>query len=338
MSRITRTGARPLSLVASAALAVGLVSAAPALSAPASAAPSVGSASIVNGTLVVTGTNGPDVIALSADATTAQIVFDNDVANAQHFALTDFTSISASLGDGDDQFTEASGALANKPVTVDGGNGSDSIHTGDAIDTILGGNGDDNVDAGRGNDTVALGNGSDFFVWTPGEGSDTVDGGNGQGDTMEFDGNDGSEIMSLSANGPNAVFLRNLGTIRMDLASIETFDLKAFGGNDAITVNNLQGTSIQDAHIDLSAAGGGADHTGDVVTVNGTNQADHVGVTAQDGRVDVTGLQGNTQITGSDAALDHLQVKTLDGNDTVDVAPAVATLIAVDVDLGLGQL
>ena len=340
MYNFKRIGARPLSLAATAALAVGLVSAAPALTASASAAGPVGSASVVNGTLVVTGTNGPDVVALSADATTAQVMFDNDTANALHFPLTDFTAISVSLGNGDDQFTEAPAVLANKALTVDGGNGNDDIHTGDGTDAIFGGNGDDRVDAGRGNDRVALGKGDDFFVWTPGEGSDAVDGGDGQADVMDFVGAAANEIMSLSANGPNAVFLRTVGaaTVRMDMSGIETLDVEALGGTDAITVNNLQGTSIRDANIDLSAAGGGSDRAADVVTVNGTDQPDHVNVSTQIGQIDVTGLQAATHITGSDAALDHLQVNTLDGNDTVNVPFDISTLIGFAADLGPGQL
>ena len=71
--------------------------------------------------------------------------------------------------------------------------------------------------------------------------------------------------------------------------------------------------------------------------MNGTNQADHVDVTALDGQIEVAGLQGDTQIAGGET-LDHLQVNTLDGNDNANVDPNVATIIGVAVDLGLGQL
>jgi Ca2+-binding RTX toxin-like protein len=330
--------ARPFGLVALAALAVGLTATGPALVAPAGATPNAGSATIANNTLVITGSNGPDVVMLSADAAQAQVAFGNDPANTFHFNLADFDNISVSLGNGDDQFTEAPGVLTDKPLTVDGGNGNDTIKTGDGNDTIFGGNGDDQVDAGRGNDTVSLGNGNDSFVWTPGEGSDTVDGGNGNSDVMQFVGADASETMSLSANGSAAVFLRNVGTIRMDLSNIEVFDLKALGGVDNVTVNDLSGTSIREANIDLSAANGAPDQAADVVTVNGTDQADRVNVNTTRGQVDVAGLAAQTHITGSDEALDHLQVKTLDGNDRVNVDPNVGTLIGVAVDLGPGQL
>jgi RTX calcium-binding nonapeptide repeat (4 copies) len=336
MHKLNLGRARPLGLVAAAALAVGLTSTA-TLVAPAGAAPNAGSATIANHTLVITGSNGPDAVTLSADATQAQVAFANDPANTSHFNLSDFNAISVSLGNGDDQFTEAPAVLANKPLTVDGGNGNDTIKTGDGNDTIFGGNGDDHVDAGKGNDTVSLGNGNDSFVWTPGEGSDAVDGGNGNSDVMQFVGADGNEIMSLSANGSAAVFLRNVANIRMDLSNIELFDLQTLGGIDNVTVNDLSGTSIRQTNIDLSATNGAPDQAADVLTVNGTNQADRVNVSAAGGQVDVAGLAAETHITGSET-LDHLQVNTHDGNDRVNVDPNVATLIGVAVDLGPGQL
>ena len=337
MRSIRSLGAGPLGLAAAAALALGLTSAGPALIAPAAAAENTGSAFIADNTLTITGTNRADIVTLNADATQARVTFAGDP-SVHQFNLGDFTAISVSLGNGDDQFTEQAAVLANKTLTVNGDNGNDTITTGDGNDTVNGGNGDDTVDAGRGNDSVFLGNGKDFFVWNPGEGSDAVDGGNGNEDVMQFNGANAAEIMSLSANGSQAVFLRDVAGIRMDLNDIEIFNLKALGAADNITVNDLEGTSIRQANLDLSGAASGGDQAADVVTVKGTNQADRVNVTAQGGVVDVSGLQADTQITGGEPTLDHLQVDTLDGNDRVNVDPDVSTVIGVAVDLGLGQL
>jgi Ca2+-binding RTX toxin-like protein len=134
-----------------------------------SAAENAGTASLANRTLTITGTNGPDAVTLDADATTAQVGFGDNAADVHFFNLADFDAISASLGNSDDYFSERSAVLANKVLTVDGGNANDTITTGEGKDTIFGGNGDDTVDAGRGNDNVILGNGNDFFVWNPGE-------------------------------------------------------------------------------------------------------------------------------------------------------------------------
>jgi hypothetical protein len=267
----------------------------------------------------------------------ATVVFGNDLANAQHFNVADFAAISVSLGNGDDQFTEQPGVLTTKTLTVAGENGNDTIQSGDGIDTVLGGNGDDRVDAGRGNDRVFLGNGKDFFVWNPGQGSDAVDGGNGNEDVMQFNGANVNETMSLSANGSRALFRRDVAGIQMDMNDIETFNLAALGGADAITVDDLEGTSVRQANIDLSGSAGGGDQAADVVTVKGTNQTDRVDVSAPNGQVAVAGLQADTVISGAETR-DHLQVDTLDGNDRVNVAPDVAAIIGVAVDLGLGQL
>jgi hypothetical protein len=333
MQKFKSVGARPLGATA-AALAIGLASAA-SFAGPAAATPKTGSASVSNRTLQVTGTNGDDAVALQSDGTSALVSF-GDPANVQRFNLTDFDNIRVSLGNGDDQFTEQQGVLSTKATTVDGGNGNDTIQTGDGADTIFGGNGDDHVDAGRGNDTVILGNGDDSFVWNPGEGSDFVDGGNGNADVMQFNGSNANEIMSLSANGSQAVFLRDVAAIRMDMNNLEIFNLKALGGADNITVGNLQGTGVKHANLDLSGSNGGTDGLADAVTVDGTDRADRVNVTAANGQVDIAGFPAETTITGSDT-LDHLQVNTLGGNDKVTVDPTVPTLIGVGVDLGSGQ-
>jgi hypothetical protein len=327
---------RPLGVAAVAALAIGFTSVGPAVTSPAAAAVNTGSAFIAGNTLNIVGSNGPDAVTLSADATTATVTFGADAVNVRRFALTDFSAISVSLGNGDDQFTEPPGVLTDKALTVDGENGNDTITTGDGNDVVLGGNGDDRVDAGRGTDSVSLGNGDDFFVWNPGEGSDSVEGGNGDSDVMQFNGANINENMSLSANGSRAVFLRNIAGIQMDMNDIEVFNLRALGGVDNVTVNDLTGTSIRQANIDLSNASGGGDGAADVVTVSGTDRADHVNVTAPGERIDVAGLPVDTQITGGET-IDHLQVNALDGNDRVDVDPAVAGVIGVAVDLGAGQ-
>jgi hypothetical protein len=337
MRNLKSLRARPLGVAAVAALAIGFTSVGPAFTSPAAAAENTGSAFITGTTLTIVGSNGPDVVTLGADAAGASVTFGADPANVQHFALADFSAISVSLGNGDDQFTEQSGVLADKALTVDGENGNDTITTGDGNDVVVGGNGDDHVDAGRGSDNVSLGNGNDFFVWNPGEGSDSVDGGNGNGDVMQFNGANVNEKMSLSANGSRAAFDRNVAGIHMDMNDIEVFNLRALGGVDDVTVGDLTGTSIRQANIDLAGGNGGGDAAADVVTVDGTDQADHVNVTTSGGVVDVAGLPADTQITGGETT-DHLQVNALDGNDRVDVDPAASAVLNVAVDLGLGQL
>jgi hypothetical protein len=141
--------------------------------------------------------------------------------------------------------------------------------------------------------------------------------------------------MSLSANEGRAVFLRDIGAIRMDMDSVENLDLATLGGADTVTVDNLDGTDLGHADIDLSSQGAG-DPQVDSVTVNGTNQADNVKVDAHNGAVDVVGLRAKTHITGSEPT-DQLTISSLGGNDKVDVSDATKALIGVVIDLGTGQ-
>jgi len=212
-----------------------------------------------------------------------------------------------------------------------GGSGNDTINAGAGDDVIEAGSGDDVVTGGVGHDTAFLGSGNDSFVWNPGEGSDFVSGDSGH-DTLVFNGASVAEQMSLSGNGPRSVFLRQPGNVRMDLDGIQELDLTPLGGADTITVNDMSGTDMTKANIDLSVAGTG-DNAKDSVTVNGTDNSDHVHVEAERGRVDVEGLQAETRITGSEPT-DHLQVNTLGGRDKIRVDDGVSNLIGVDTDLG----
>ena len=262
--------------------------------------------------------------------------------------------MSVSLGNGDDAFSTATGgsAATDLPLDIAGGNGRDTVAGGANSDFIFGDNGDDRLLGGagvdvlfgdRGNDfvngqvgadTELLGSGDDTAAWLPGEGSDIVIGGSGA-DTLAFTGAGGDEVMSLSANGRGAVFLRSPGAIRMDLDGVERLAVTTLGGVDAVTVNDLSGTDLVEASIDLSVGGVG-DLEDDTVTVNGTDGADSIAVDSRVGGVVVSGLQPGTVITGNEPT-DRLNVNAGNGTDQVAVSDEVKALIAVLVDLGTGQ-
>ncbi len=359
--------ARPLGLAAGATLALGFAMASPAAAAtnaPNSAAPNVspavlvpsGSATVANNTLSIVGTRNADIVSVFnplGNPALLQVEFGDDPITAKTFDTTTFTSINVSLGAGDDVFDGASVA-GTDAETVDGGSGSDTITTGAGNDVIFGGSGDDTIQSrdgndqifadsgndlvvgGRGTDTALLGAGADTFVWNPGEGSDIVDGGSGI-DDLNFVGANVNENMSLSPNGTAAVFLRDVGNVRMDLSTIEDVDVHTLGGADNVTINDMHGTSIRDTNVDLSASAGGGDGQADLVTLNGSDRAENVGVTANGSAIDVAGLQPLVHITGSELTFDKLQVNTLGGNDKVDLDPNVRNLIGLGVDFGLGQ-
>jgi hypothetical protein len=345
-------GKRHLAIAAGATLAVGLVAAAPA-----QAEAARGSASVADGTLTIVGTVGDDEIAVGLDAgdlSTLLVDLGNGTP-AQEFDRNSFNTISVFLRRGDDQFhvVPGGGTLADEALSVVGGRGDDTIVGGDGNDNLFGRAGSDDIqgaggtdliisNSGRdsvngnvGNDTEFLGRGDDEALWNPGEGSDIVEGAGGS-DTLIFNGSDSNEIMSLSADGSRAVFLRDLGLIRMDMDDVERFDLATLGGVDTVDVNNLARTDVGLVNIDLSAAVAGAGDA-DTVTVSGTNRADDINVDADDSTVNVTGLRAETRIAGSETT-DQLAVNSLGGNDEVDVSNAAEALIGVAVNLGAGQL
>lgn len=334
--------ARPIGLAAAATIALAVAGIAPA-----SAAPHTPTTTVANGVLSVTGSNGADTVVVdfgSPDSVAVEVD-----GRRQGFARNTFRTISVSLGNGDDSFrTISSGsALEDTPLDVSGGAGQDSVvggagndvlrgedgddHLlgGGGADVILGDRGDDFVNGQVGTDTELLGSGDDTAGWLPGEGSDAVFGGSGR-DTLAFTGAGGDEVMSLSANGDRAVFLRSPGSVRMDLDDVERLEVDTIGGADAVTVNDVSGTDLDEALIDLAGAG---DVKDDTVTVNGTDGADDVTVAAQGSSVDVSGLQPRTVITGS-LPTDRLDIFARGGSDLVNVSEAAKALIGVLVDLG----
>ena len=272
MHRRTVVGARRLGIVSVAALAFGFGGSAAAGASPfygsdhhrANPDAPVASASVANDTLTITGTDGPDNIAISVasgDPNTVNVDLDNDGTTDQHFDRGTFNTVTVLLGAGDDRFA-AVGTVPGEAMTVDAGSGDDTITTGGGNDVILAGSGrdvvnsgagDDLIDAGSGDDlviggtghdTAFLGSGRDSFVWNPGDGSDFVEGDSGT-DALVFNGSAGAEQMSLAANGPESVFLRQPGNVRMDMDGVEQLDLTPLGGADTIALNDMTGTDMR---------------------------------------------------------------------------------------------
>jgi Ca2+-binding RTX toxin-like protein len=239
---------------------------------------------------------------------------------------------------GDDTITGQNGIAGATHLTIDGGAGNDSLRGGDGDDTLIGGSGSDSVDGGRGSDVALLGGGNDTFTWNPGDGSDTVEG-QGGADTLAFNGSNASEKIDVSANGSRVRLFRDVAAVTMDLNGIEDLDLAALGSPDTITVNDLMGTDVKTANVDLSGTPGSGtgDGAADTVIENGTDGADHVHVVRLGSQVQSTGLVPRLSIVGSEPANDTFQLNTLAGDDRVTVAPEVSQLIQPFVDLGADQ-
>ena len=233
---------------------------------------------------------------------------------------------------------------SNAADLIDGGAGDDVIDGGGGNDTITGGAGNDVLDGGSGNDTVIggagfdvafLGAGNDVFIWNPGDGSDVV-AGQGGVDTLQFNGNVANERMVISADSDGALFTRDVGTITMNLSSVEHVNVAAGGGADSIVVNDLAGSGVRTVGIDLAVAGTG-DGQSDGVTVNGNAGNDHITVSDRGGFVVVEGLSARVTIDGAEAGNDSLVIKGLDGNDRINALALDAGHIKLTIDGGAGN-
>lgn len=170
----------------------------------------------------------------------------------------------------------AAGGIAGRTtVTVDGGEGDDSLSAGDGGDRIAGGTGEDvliggplgdNLSGGdsadfidgeggdrvtgdRGSDVMLGGDGDDALVWNNGDGSDVEDGGVGF-DTAAVNGSPaGGDTFSLAPEGGSTVFTRTnlvpftitFGSIAAltataDSGRIEAVSVDGAGGDDTLTV------------------------------------------------------------------------------------------------------
>jgi Ca2+-binding RTX toxin-like protein len=279
-------------------------------------------------TVSVNGTNLPDDIHINAigsvvdvDGTPAEVQIDHSEAANDKLTVNGLA--------GADTITGGPGLAALIQLVINGGTEVDSLTGGDGPDRIVGQQQNDQMFGGAGNDAL---------VWNPGDGNDLIEGQAGD-DTMEFNGAGVAENFDASAVAGRLRFTRNIANIVMDVGTTERIDLRALGGADAAVFNDLSGTGVTKADIDLAGALGGTagDGAADVVTVNGTNGPDNVAVAANGGVVDVTGLSTAFGISHSEAANDSLVIKTLAGNDDVAIGGGVAALIQPLVDLGTDE-
>jgi len=227
------------------------------------------------------------------------------------------------------QVTVSGAESLNDSLVVNGGAGNDTIDAsrlhagqvnltlngGDGDDRIIGSAGNDVVNGGKGSDVALLGAGNDVFVWNPGDGSDTVDGQAGL-DTLQFNGASGDESFNISANGRHVSLTRDVGTVTMDLNSIETVNVDALEGTDTITVNDLTGTDTSQVNINLAGANGAPDGAADTVVINATEGSDAITISTNNGVVTVTGLAETVTISNFDAN-DHIVINGLGGDDAI---------------------
>ena len=303
--------------------------------APAKAAP----AKLTHGVLTITGTNGSDEIALrlrAAHPGILQVDVGDDGSVDFSFKRKRIEKIIVNARGGADlaRIDESNGVFTDAiPTRINGQDGRDTLLGGLGAETLRGGDGNDVVDGNGGDDLAFLGARNDIFVWDPGDGSDVVEGQDGT-DTMRFNGADGAEQVSLSANGNRLKFFRTQGAITMDTAGVERVDFNALGGADLVTLNDLSGTDVGAVNLDLAATLGGAtgDGAADNVVVNATNGVDTVFIEGAADGLTVTGLAPAVQILHAEFANDRLDINTLAGDDRVDADGLQIGVIQLFVD------
>jgi Ca2+-binding RTX toxin-like protein len=187
-----------------------------------------------------------------------------------------------------------------------GGNGNDILQGGGGNDALFGENGDDTLIGGPGVDLMSGGRGNDLLIWNPGDGNDTLDGGQGF-DTMLFNGSNAAETFDFSAKvGGGALFTRNVGNIRMDLASVEKVTLNTLGGADNIHIHDPSGSGVTEFDINLGVNGLG-DGASDTIFLDDDDGVQVVN--NGNGDITILGVSGATvHITGFEAGTDHLVI------------------------------
>ena len=214
------------------------------------------------------------------------------------------------------------------PTTLNGQRGNDTLIGGRGAETLRGERGADTVDGNQGADIAKLGKGADRFTWDPGDGSDRVDGQRGA-DVLAFNGANVSENLQLTANGRRARLTRDVGTIVMNLGTIERVDVAALGGADTVTVDDQARTAVRTLNADLANDG-----SADRVIVNGTDAADAITVAGSNGGATVTGLAARVNLANAVSADDLLTINALGGDDRVAADGLGANAIRLATDGG----
>ena len=123
----------------------------------------------------------------------------DDILDMVHTSIITTDDMTVQAGDGNDTVWMDQG---NDTVYGDAGNddifggaGNDTLYGGTGADTIDGYTGDDTLIGGAGNDTLIGGDGDDTFIFGSNDGSDTVQGGAGGGwtDVIQLDAFTGSD-------------------------------------------------------------------------------------------------------------------------------------------------
>lgn len=119
-------------------------------------------ASLVGGTLMVTGTDKPDSIEVQLDRSGKTIQVLSGFHTMAKFNTSDVSLIQVNGLGGDDKIVISNRIKIN--AIIDAGEGNDNIATGSGSSILLGGAGDDTLYGGDSRDILVGGDGSDFLI------------------------------------------------------------------------------------------------------------------------------------------------------------------------------
>ncbi|MCI0347498.1 MAG: calcium-binding protein, partial [Chloroflexi bacterium] len=287
-------------------------------------------------TVRVNGTNADDTVKVLASGTSATVEGLSAVVKIANLEPTDELVVSGGAGDDTIDATAVPGGIVK--VTLDGGDGDDTLLGSGTADLFLGGAGDDFMDGEDGDDLARMGAGDDTFLWNPGDDNDTLVGEDGF-DTMLFNGAGAAENIDISANGERAIFFRDVASVTMDLNEVERINFAALGGTDNVVVNDLTGTDVTEVALDLAGTldGSAGDGAADTVEVNGTGDDDIAFVVQSGTSVSVLGLAAKVTVDHFDATGDLLVINGGEGDDIISAASVTAGSIGLRLDGGDGD-
>lgn len=285
-------------------------------------------------TVIINGTTGNDVVNVLGAGTSVSVLGLTAQVNVINSEGANDALIINALG-GADGVTATTLPAGVVKLTIDGGADDDSLLGSQGNDVLLGDSGADYIFGDNGNDIAYGGADADVFQWDPGDGNDTIEGQDGT-DTLRFFGSNTAENIDVAPNGGRVLFIRNVGSVTMDLDDVETIDFRALGGADNIVTGDLTGTDLTWLQLDLRGSDGSGDGAVDTVTVSGTQTNDVFGAAGDATGINVFGLHTAVNIFYAEQANDRLTLNGLGGNDVLDATSLAAGGLQLTMNGGLG--
>jgi Ca2+-binding RTX toxin-like protein len=249
---------------------------------------------LIDGVVLASGSIVPAGSLTSLDIVSGSGNNQIDLSGITAGVFTSLASITVDAGDGEDSIIGA----ADVASALSGGDGNDSITGGSAAETLMGNDGDDTIDGGDGSDDINAGDGDDSV--TAGAGDDTIIGDDGDDTVFGGDGDDSI----IANNGADSIF----GELGNDT-------LNGDGGFDSIDGGDGNDVILAGADNDTVSGGLGND------TVSGQSGNDLLN--GDDGDDSVSGQAGQDTIdggAGNDVANGNAGDDSLlggDGDDTL---------------------